>query len=853
MGSSVCKSSKSTAVEPGSPLDAESEHAYPPTPSSTSPDFQSPTSCTSSQFERKYVEQGSQTSTAHSRNTSIVTFSSLPPPENSSSHHQHLHHSNSNSSNSGNGVGNGAGSNPAPPQSQNPTSYNSAGVNGYIGTAPGRRRSSGMQVANIPPLATNSVANCVAAPSVSLIPGNPMLVVNSASSSPFSSSAPAPASGTNDAVVSGVPGLAVSRSESVSTQGNISNNPSSANVNASGAASSQMSPGLGAAVGTGAGGHQPPNSARSSALPPVPQWQRGALIGSGAFGKVYLGLDLESGQLLAVKEVVFHGTITAIQSQVTQLMREISLMRQLDHPNIVRYIGAERKNASLYILMEYVPGGSLESLVHKFGSLTERVCRLYTIQMLQGLSYLHSHKILHRDIKGANILVNTDGTIKLADFGASKQLAEMKTMTGADGFASMKGTPYWMAPEVIKQISHGRSADVWSVGCTVIEMATGKPPWSEFTSIVAAMFHIADTNDMPAMPPTFSELGVDFLRSCFIRDPKMRPNADECLQHPWITQQFQERRTTNPNLANLAAAAAAGSGSGKTPANGHVPPTSINLIPPSPASRTGGLLSNGSLSPSRAYGSSIGEEASTVSELAAAGAEEDSDDDHEDEEEFDNVIDLDDPDQARMVQNRKKNNKKKKKKTKGKKKRDESILSPSNFHVQVEGEGAAASTTDTGLGEPSKDRKRVLLPSSSPEPSTSPAGSSNAASTPGAPSSSSLPATATATAIALAPPSDDPRQNIVPDDLDGDDPIQVPKNPEMQQSSILLYLDQKSKRDSIRLMDQDMLKNWKRLIAKGKRKEKKKKRDAEHLTVASVFVWAAFLLRHPEHPFIPVA
>ena len=153
------------------------------------------------------------------------------------------------------------------------------------------------------------------------------------------------------------------------------------------------------------------------------------------------------------------------------------------------------------------------------------------------MQYLHSNQIIHRDIKGANILVDDKGVIKLADFGASKKIEEIVAQAGAgDSVASLKGTVYWMAPEVIKQSGYGRQADIWSVGCTVIEMATGRPPWSDaFTDQVSALFTIAASDEMPGMPSYLSDDGKDFLAQCFKRNPKERPNATKLLQHPWLT------------------------------------------------------------------------------------------------------------------------------------------------------------------------------------------------------------------------------------------------------------------------------------------------------------------------------
>ena len=234
-------------------------------------------------------------------------------------------------------------------------------------------------------------------------------------------------------------------------------------------------------------------------------WQQGELIGAGAFGRVYLGLDLDSGQLMAVKQVsiardeALRGQVAA---HVHSLEAEVMVLKQLHHPNIVRYLGTERVSSdmsSLNIFLEYVPGGSIASLLSKFGSFTESVLRVYTKQILLGLEFLHTHQIMHRDIKGANILVDNTGVVKLADFGASKKIEDLVTMDS--GFKSIKGTPYWMAPEVIKQTGHGRQADIWSVGCTVIEMATGKPPWSEFAQPVGPFLHLPPFTPPP--PPPF--------------------------------------------------------------------------------------------------------------------------------------------------------------------------------------------------------------------------------------------------------------------------------------------------------------------------------------------------------------
>jgi serine/threonine protein kinase len=214
-------------------------------------------------------------------------------------------------------------------------------------------------------------------------------------------------------------------------------------------------------------------------------------------------------------------------------MFEIRTMQRLRHENIVAYRGTYTDSENLSIFMDYVPGGSICSMLEKFGHFNERLIMVYTQQILQGLDYLHCHRIIHRDIKGANILVDTDGRCKLADFGASKRLADIASQTGG-GNKSLRGTPFWMAPEVIKQIGHGRQADIWSVGCTIIEMGTGKPPWVNFTSQISAMLHIANTNEPPLFPEFLSDSARDFLLLMFERDPLLRPHARTLLEHPFL-------------------------------------------------------------------------------------------------------------------------------------------------------------------------------------------------------------------------------------------------------------------------------------------------------------------------------
>uniref|UniRef100_A0A2N9EVI6 mitogen-activated protein kinase kinase kinase n=1 Tax=Fagus sylvatica TaxID=28930 RepID=A0A2N9EVI6_FAGSY len=165
--------------------------------------------------------------------------------------------------------------------------------------------------------------------------------------------------------------------------------------------------------------------------PPPIRWRKGELIGCGAFGRVYMGMNLDSGELLAVKQVLIAANGASkekAQAHIRELEEEVKLLKNLSHPNIVRYLGTVREEETLNILLEFVPGGSISSLLGKFGSFPEAVIRTYTKQLLLGLEYLHRNGIMHRDIKGANILVDNKGCIKLADFGASKQVVELSTI-----------------------------------------------------------------------------------------------------------------------------------------------------------------------------------------------------------------------------------------------------------------------------------------------------------------------------------------------------------------------------------------------------------------------------------------
>ncbi|KAL5489902.1 STE11 [Sanghuangporus weigelae] len=267
------------------------------------------------------------------------------------------------------------------------------------------------------------------------------------------------------------------------------------------------------------------------------KWIRGALIGAGSFGSVYLGMDAMNGLLMAVKQVELPtGSGPNEQrkkSMLEALEHEIDLLRELQHENIVQYLDSSSDDKHLYIFLEYVPGGSVTALLRNYGAFEEALCRHFVRQILQGLNYLHSRDIIHRDIKGANILVDNKGGIKISDFGISKKVEETFLGGNARGHRpSLQGSVYWMAPEVVKQLAHTRKADIWSVGCLVVEMLTGNHPYPTLNQM-QAIFKIG-SSAKPTVPSDISPECEDFLQKTFEVKHEARPDADELLQHPWI-------------------------------------------------------------------------------------------------------------------------------------------------------------------------------------------------------------------------------------------------------------------------------------------------------------------------------
>ncbi|KAI1334798.1 hypothetical protein F5Y15DRAFT_281231 [Xylariaceae sp. FL0016] len=279
----------------------------------------------------------------------------------------------------------------------------------------------------------------------------------------------------------------------------------------------------------------------SSATNVTMRWQQGQFVGAGTFGSVYAAMNLDTGHLMAVKEIRLQDP-KLIPQIATQIKDEMGVLEVLDHPNVVSYYGIEVHRDRVYIFMEFCSGGSLANLLEHGRIEDEQVVMVYALQLLEGLAYLHESHIAHRDIKPENVLLDHNGVIKYVDFGAAKVIARqgrtlIHGLAATKANKSMTGTPMYMSPEVItgENTGHGGAVDVWSLGCVILEMVTGRRPWSNLDNEWAIMYNIAQGNP-PQLPgdDQLSPQGIDFLERCFVRDPKKRASAVELLQHEWI-------------------------------------------------------------------------------------------------------------------------------------------------------------------------------------------------------------------------------------------------------------------------------------------------------------------------------
>jgi serine/threonine protein kinase len=256
-------------------------------------------------------------------------------------------------------------------------------------------------------------------------------------------------------------------------------------------------------------------------------WRLGDQIGSGAHGIVFRGLNQRTGALIAVKQIPIDGIVDA--SVAILLQREVDILTDMNHPHVVRYYGMEVRDNLVHLITEYVSGGSIADQLHQFGAMQEGLVCRHTRQIVVGLAFLHSHGVIHRDIKGQNILVSKQGILKLADFGAAQ------TFDGISGGTkhALCGTPAFVAPEIILEVGHDDRADIWSLGCTVIQMLTAETPWTpmKFGSLYELLHNVAYEDDRPPCNVDISIVLTEFLTLCFERNKVARPSAKELLRH----------------------------------------------------------------------------------------------------------------------------------------------------------------------------------------------------------------------------------------------------------------------------------------------------------------------------------
>uniref|UniRef100_A0A8C4MB29 Serine/threonine-protein kinase TAO2 n=1 Tax=Equus asinus asinus TaxID=83772 RepID=A0A8C4MB29_EQUAS len=251
-------------------------------------------------------------------------------------------------------------------------------------------------------------------------------------------------------------------------------------------------------------------------------------IGHGSFGAVYFARDVRNSEVVAIKKMSYSGKQSNEKWQ--DIIKEVRFLQKLRHPNTIQYRGCYLREHTAWLVMEYCLGSASDLLeVHK-KPLQEVEIAAVTHGALQGLAYLHSHNMIHRDVKAGNILLSEPGLVKLGDFGSASIMAPAN---------SFVGTPYWMAPEVILAMDEGQydgKVDVWSLGITCIELAERKPPLFNMNAM-SALYHIAQNESPVLQSGHWSEYFRNFVDSCLQKIPQDRPTSEVLLKHRFVLRE----------------------------------------------------------------------------------------------------------------------------------------------------------------------------------------------------------------------------------------------------------------------------------------------------------------------------
>ena len=271
-------------------------------------------------------------------------------------------------------------------------------------------------------------------------------------------------------------------------------------------------------------------------------WIKGVKIGEGMYSKVYVAIDSSTGGMLAVKAISLNRMKETSVRFITQIRKEVNILKQLNHPNILKYYQTDIdfESNEVYILVEYLAGGNLQSYITQFYPLPERVIMRISKDVITALKYLHSQNIIHRDLKSANILISAENrAVKISDFGLSK------VVQSKHANIEFAGSPYWMAPEILNNSGYAFPADIWSFGCTLIEMLTGQAPWSAKCKTTEQLVKFLNNNENTLEIPKCSNELKEVISMCLKRTPTDRPTAKELLDYDF----FRMKESSAPGMS----------------------------------------------------------------------------------------------------------------------------------------------------------------------------------------------------------------------------------------------------------------------------------------------------------------